>query len=280
MRWVDVWGELAEFCKGCPVCQGSTWAVQPQREAFTSEGVRCACWEIYQSALVLWRRGFPKQYLTYFYDPGYPLDTSEYAPEVVAAFNKKFPISNTWQMSEEDDAALTYFTSERIAVERNGLSLFIYGAKGCGKTALATSLTMEVAKRYNRPSGPDGQWAVNFVSCDAIYEAVGNRVQSGRELIERCLDANFLVIDDLRLQATGFLADDAYERIHRILQHRSQNLLPTIITANKVGSEADFKPNSVSSFLGISKSIPERFGRYRMISLTNDPLRPEPVWSL
>lgn len=268
IKWIDTWGSEADFCSKCPSCKGTGWLTSARR---------CFCWYIYKASLRLWGCAFPRAYLAYHMEPAYPYSQS--LSDVAKEF---YPASTIWDMASADEEAINYFLDNWEEVRKQGLSLFIYGPKGCGKTAFATSIAIEITKRSLRSdgSGWDGSWVPSFICCDAIYEAVALRSRVTSELIERAMDADFLVLDDLRIQGQGVIASDASERIHRILQHRSYNNLPTIITANKVGNAADFQPNAVTGFLGIASTIPDRFGRYRMIQLTNDVIRSEPKWSV
>jgi len=279
MRWIDAWGSQEDFSRTCPLCGGSTW-IKPQEMGIIARtgGVRCPCWHVYNAALRLWQRGFPKAYLRCFFDPSHGVDINTYSEDVQSAFFQNYPESQAWSFDDDDHSALTFFLENYCGqVRQHGLSLFIHGPKGAGKTALATALAVEAAKRYHREGGWDGSWLPSFVAVEAIYEGL-SRKDKGVSIVDSCFDADLLVLDDLRMNATGYIAADTYERIHRILQHRSQQCLPTIITANKVGAEGDFAPNSISAFLGISKEVPKKYGRFRFIGLKNDPLRPDSLW--
>jgi hypothetical protein len=241
---------------------------------------RCACWTMYYAAQQLWDKGFPRAYLRYYWDSGYPVDHGMVSEEDSAAFEDRFPNSTAWMMSKEDNDACQFFSEWGHDVATKGLSLLLYGGKGCGKSALATSLALEATKRNLDPTGWRDSWKPYWLSCDHLYEIIQQRGPVVRETMAAVEKASLLVVDDLRWVATGFAAADLVERLHRILQVRTQSLLPTIITANRIGECGDLQPNAVTAFLGISDTIPVRYGHYRMISLTNDPLRPNAAWSI
>lgn len=278
-EWIEQWGSPADHSKPCPICKGSGWLERSTGlfQHASDITARCPCWLIYSSAQQLWHHGFPRAYLKYFWDASWPAQLTDAEWE---AFAEVYPTSMAWGMTEAEQQACDFFAGWSKPVRTQGLSLLIHSVKGSGKSALATALAAEVTKRNMDPTGWRGKWQPAWISCESIYEQIGLRGQGIRELTEKAESATLLVLDDLRWQPTGYLAQDLVERLHRILQTRSNNLLPTIITANRAGNDGDLQANSVTAFLGISDKIPERYGRYRMIHLSNDPLRPLAAWSI
>jgi hypothetical protein len=284
--WMEQFGDLGSWSQGCPVCQGSqfrTRSVAQVVAAFTDASEdRCPCWRIFHANAALWEHGFPRGYLAYNWDASWPLDTTT-PPEVLARWQQRFPDSNVWSLEERDERALVYWADPHPDVFRRGLSLVLWGEKGTGKTALATVLVKELQKRRGLDAaGIRGDFAARFVACDELFDLVHGRNGAGqRRSFSELLTADVVVLDDLRFSYGGYAVAEFIERVHYLLQHRAGSNLPTVLTVNKVGAAQDFVPNAVSQFLGIAGGdMPASFGKYRFVQLTNEPLRPEPEWSL
>lgn len=283
-RWVDAWPSPTDWSKACPICQGRQVYIERVPPTFDrSFGIgvfdngrdkRCPCWQIYYAAQKCWDVGFPRGYLNYFYDPGYPINSVH--PELEKAFLEAFPKADAWTMSEADAADVMRFL-DSVEAQQHGLSLCVYGEKGVGKTAFATAIAAEMVKRYGLDfTGWRNSWVPAYVTSDTIFASISNR--QGRN-VDHFLDVDFLVIDDVRLSQSGFIGDEFVERLHNLLQWRSANNLCTVLTANKIGQNADSAPNAISAFLGLTGNVPNAYGKYRFIKLTNVPLRPLSPWN-
>jgi len=283
MLWVESYGSYSEWCSECPICKGQRFLSESSplqlglafREA-SSEA--CPCWFLYCAMQRLWAQEYPKGYLGWNWDSTYPL--SELPPE--HPWYTRHPESFAWSFSEADEEALRFWVNNPLAVVSKGLSLVIHGDKGVGKSSLATVLSKELVKRRGvDASGYISEFVVRFLVGDELYQYLNMRDRAGHEVLNTALRASLLVIDDLRLAYTGFANTELVERVHSLLQHRAGNNLPTIVTMNKLSKSADFKPNSVTEFLGIEATgIPDKFGKYRFIQVTNEPMRPAPDWEI
>jgi hypothetical protein len=219
----------------------------------------------------------------YDWDSGWPVLGPQTPPELHKKWESVFPDSYAWTFSTEDENAVRFWVDNPGVVDEKGLSVLLYGGKGVGKTSLATTLSKEYTKRV----GVDNTGAIRafrpqFMVAESLYELLSTRSWHGLELYQKSISASILVLDDLRLSFSGYVANDYFERIHSCLQHRASNNLPTIITANKAEDRKDFQANCVTEFLGISSAagVPEKFGKYRFIQLDNQALRPDAEWEL
>jgi DNA replication protein DnaC len=286
--WLSTYGTLAEWCDKCPVCKGTQFKHLSVEEKFSmwrdSETERCSCWKLYVVMQRLWMQEFPRGYLRWNWDSQWPYDLNN-QKELVEKWNEVYPDSYAWQFdpSTTDEKAVLHWVDNPNEVAMKGLSLFLHGSKGTGKTALATVLSKEYTKRRGLDAtGTIGDFIPSFLVCDELYQYLSDKGDwKGRETANKAMRADLLVLDDLRLNYTGYVQTEMAERLHAFLQYRAGCNLPTIITANKMGSAQDFSNNCVTEFLGISKEgTPDRFGKYRFIKLANEPLRPEPEWSV
>lgn len=279
--WVDRFGTIQGWSQSCPICRGTTFVdstveqiVMPFRSA---DERRCACWHLYVAMQGLWLGGFPKGFLSFNFDSIYPCQ--DMTDPIATSWKEKFPDSYAWEMSEEDLSALNYWVQEAKTVAQKGLSLVLVSGKGTGKSALATSLAKEFVKRQGLDScGLVSDFSAMWLVADALYEDLGKGWR-GKDLLGPCMKADLLVIDDLRMAYRGFTAVDYIERVHSLLQYRSGNSLPTIITTNKIAQGQDYESNAITEFIGVTRDeIPQRFGKYRFVRLTNAALRPSSDW--
>jgi hypothetical protein len=284
MQWAESFGTWQEWSSGCSVCQGQRFLGSadplqigmPFREASSDA---CPCWFLYMAMQRLWSKEFPKAYLLWNWDSTFPLKTPLAADH---AWYVKHPESFAWRFSEPDEEAIRFWVNTPEVVVNKGLSLVIHGDKGVGKSSLATVLSKELVKRRGvDASGYISDFTVRFLVGDELYQYLGMRSREGHAVLDEAFKSSLLVIDDLRLAYTGFVNTELVERVHSILQSRAGNNLPTIITMNKLSKSADFKPNSVTEFLGIDADhVPDKFGKYRFVQVINDPMRPAPDWTL
>jgi hypothetical protein len=280
MTWVERFGDQEQWSTGCCLCGGRTFSNREDlTSAFqTSSTDRCPCWVLYMTMLRLWGQEFPKGYIQWNWDSTYPLDSFPSNHE----WYQKHPESWVWKFSEEDESAIRFWVDNPVKVSTLGLSMVLYGEKGVGKSALATVLAKEYTKREGIDStGYKSSFVPRFLVCDELYEYLTNRNWQGREIANNAMRSQLLVLDDLRMSYTGYVKSEYVERIHSFLQFRAGNNLPTIITSNKLGASQDFESNPITEFLGLVKGeMPSKFGKYRFINLTNNPLRPDPDWEV
>lgn len=283
--WLETFSNDKTWSADCPICHGSQFLEDRQDRKskvwVDSSDSRCPCWINYTTMARLWDQGFPRGYLKFNWDGSYPL-----APDGSQRWSEwehwKCQDSYIWQFNESDEQAVRYWVDNPDEVDRRGLSIVLYGAKGTGKTSLATTLAKELTKRKGvDASGSNEKFIPRFMVCDELYESLSSKDWKLRESSKQAMQAQVLVLDDLRLNYTGYVQVEYAERMHSFLQYRSGSNMPTIITANKLGTTQDHGSNCVTDFLGIQNNeYPERFGKFRFIGLTNSPLRPDPEWSL
>lgn len=279
--WQERFGDLKNWSTSCPICKGTSFLALSTDRVFApfrdEADQRCPCYYLFLSMQALWVGSYPKDYLTLNYDSSYP--ASQLPSAIEAVWDLRFPDSHAWLMAPEDEAALAYWVDNADAVATKGLSLVLYGDKGTGKSALATTLSKEFVKRRGIDAcNLRSDFSVRWLVADALYEDLGKGWRS-KDAYGPCLNADLLVLDDLRMAYRSAVAAEYLERIHSLLQHRSGNGLPTIITANKIAEGQDHVSNAITEFLGIdSDGVPQRYGKYRFVRLTNTALRPASEW--
>lgn len=113
--------------------------------------------------------------------------------------------------------------AEKLAdsVSRIGSWIYIYGKNGTLKSTLAYCIAMELIKR-----GYDVQCVSTYDLMDAMRVPDSN----DRDFYERARKCGILVLDDLGKEATA--SAYACERLFSLIDTRSKELLPTIITSN------------------------------------------------
>jgi DNA replication protein DnaC len=143
------------------------------------------------------------------------------------------------------------------AVSISSEGLFLHGVTGCGKTYTAVEYFFK--------------WCMDFGSCvncmfwetpeliDAMRQESGEKtehstenaqeVKMPRRIMERCCTAPILVLDDLGSEK---LTDWGIERITLLINHRYNELRPTIVTSNLTIDEIK---RSISQRIGSRLSV-------------------------
>lgn len=109
---------------------------------------------------------------------------------------------------------------EARSKEVNGIYLF--GSPGRGKTHLAAGLLRELLQK---------EVFCIYVKCAELLPSLRSHFRGGdkEKVVAPLLEADFLVLDDLGAEEKqGWFLDDLY----RVLDHRMEWLLPTVITSN------------------------------------------------
>jgi len=137
-------------------------------------------------------------------------------------------------------AAAETFAREGSVVERGAerCALLLTGAFGVGKTWLATAVFKQLVWNDVAAEVPGGParyvWAVfdDFVrDVQDTYSAASERTSEAA--LARYRDAAVLLLDDVGdLDAPGAESDDRRRLLYSVLNHRSNWLLPTLLTSN------------------------------------------------
>lgn len=281
LTWAERFGTINDWSVGCPICRGETYVDVPIEQRLMpfrdANQPRCACWYLYLSMQALWLGGYPKGYVELNLSSAYPL--VRMPADVEVSWQARHPDSHAWEMQEDDRRALQGWHEKADDTALRGLSVVLFGDKGTGKSSLATAMAKEFSKRRGVDScGLCKGFSARWLVADSLYEDIG-RGWRARDLLGPCMQADVLVIDDLRMAYKGVLAVEYIERIHSLLQFRAGNCLPTVITTNKIAQGQDYESNAITEFLGVARDeIPQRFGKYRFVRLTNTALRPLSEW--
>jgi len=124
--------------------------------------------------------------------------------------------------------------------------LYIHGPVGCGKSALAYAIAGEIIKR-----GFDVEaWYIPdlYAAIKAGYDESGRPDEF--EIVERCVRADLLVLDDL---GTERVTEWSTEVVMRIVDRRYRECRPLIVTSNvtpiEIGAVDDLKAQRIASRL-------------------------------
>lgn len=131
--------------------------------------------------------------------------------------------------------------------------LCMSGEFGNGKTHLAVSVLRQVG---------DGMMITN----DKLMQRVSKRYDDHRErdVIEDCQSATLLIIDDVGMSRGG---SDELPALHRILDHRYGEIMPTILTSNLPLDE-------FRNFIGPRMSDRLSEASFRVLKFTGPSKRP------
>lgn len=113
----------------------------------------------------------------------------------------------------------------------DGQGLFLYGSAGAGKTVLSAQLLLDVRKHL----WLNGQnKTVGFVSVPSLFarlkRSFDTKDENQYEILDELNNTWLLVLDDLGMSGTP--SNWLLETLYVIINHRYENLLPTIFTSN------------------------------------------------
>lgn len=128
-----------------------------------------------------------------------------------------------YEIDESDSHMLAKRGAVEWSQERASDWLLLVGASGTGKTHLAKAATVAIL---------GAQRGVLYATATELAEAVRTAQGEGTEyvdMVQRAMRAETLILDDLgREYQTTFWVD----RLHRIIDYRSDRNLPTMVTSN------------------------------------------------
>jgi DNA replication protein DnaC len=110
-------------------------------------------------------------------------------------------------------------------------SLYLSGSAGSGKTYASVALLKGLIEKQEYP------WIIykrSYELDDELLEAVSNRQESF--VLEKYHEVPFLFIDDLGVERVN---DRVIKQYYSIIDHRLNNLLPTVFTSNILRKDID-----------------------------------------
>ena len=142
---------------------------------------------------------------------------------------------------------------------KDGRWAYIHGGNGTLKSTLAYCVAMILLNRGER---------VQCVSSYDLMDAMRTPSESDKAMYERAREVDFLILDDLGKEATA--SEYACERLFSIIDTRSKEMRPTVITSNFKLSELarNIPMNGVG--VAIASRIKEDAA---MVELTGDDRR-------
>lgn len=133
--------------------------------------------------------------------------------------------------------------------------IFLTGITGCGKTHLAVAVLRELAK--------EGKASLFKNVSELLLDIRGSFREGAKiteqELVEKYSVAPVLVLDDLGSEKSS---EYAINTLYIIINHRDQELLPTIITSNLTLTEIEIKLNAriasrISGLRNVKLTMPD-----------------------
>jgi len=170
------------------------------------------------------------------------------------------------------DKVLQFFMSNPLKVFEDGLSLYIHGALGIGKTLCSVILAEKFAAAFGVEGVCDYKPHLSIKFMEAWKFVSESKKKGDNKEFYGFWDASLFVLDDLsneyKSQNNPAYVDKLYETF---LRHRISNCLATIITTNVVPKEVPGLYNDkITSLLGIKMKQNDEYkmvGRFVEIKL-------------
>ncbi len=223
----------------CKQCDGS---------GYKEDGTSCYCRLLFKVINRLYPRGFPEEYLL--------LDKDE--------------IFQNIKMDKESKLILDWYLANFEKIYQQGLSLYIYGTLGIGKTSLA----ILIAKEYALWCLSDDNYIWDFNAYYMDIQTFSDFLKKEDFIESEKWTAKFFVLDEFGRDAMIDKSRDWIIRgIERFLRYRIANGLPTIICSNITPERLyELYGEGISSLLGVVGN--EMSGlAYRAIKLEGTDLR-------
>jgi len=178
-----------------------------------------------------------------------------------------------------DIQKINFFIKNPQEVYDNGLSLYIHGPLGVGKTFCSVWLAEEFVSAFSPEGLCEYKYDLKVTFMEASQFVMKSRLYNNEELKEfyKTFDSNLFVLDDLsneyKSQANPQYVDKLYEMF---LRHRISHCLATIITSNVKPSDVENKYNEkIASLMGIkqTKIDFEMAGRFAEVQLEGPDCR-------
>jgi len=206
-----------KFVNSCKICKGI---------GFLDDGRVCDCLIKFRIYNRLLPRGFPEEYLDL----------------------EKDEILKNIKMKKESEKICQWFLKNLDFVLDKGLSLFITGKIGIGKTSLAIILAKEIARWCLSEEHYQWDFEAYYLDIDTFCMKVK------KDEISNIMGATVVVLDEFGRDAFFTEAKDWIIReLERFLRYRIANRLVTIICSNvPVDNLVNIYGERISSLLGIS----------------------------
>jgi DNA replication protein DnaC len=225
----------SEFLSQCKVCGGVGFV----------GGSACECLREFRVWNRLLRRGFPEEYLDLSLDV----------------------VLRNVSMSDEDRRLLDWYVSNFAYVRERGLSLYIWGSVGVGKTGLA----VVIAKEYARWCLSDERYIWDF---SAFYSDLSAFFEAREDSEEGSWNADLYVLDEFGRDILGQdVRDWLVRRLERFVRFRVAQRKVTILVSNLEPSRiAGSYGEGMASVIGVVGDNVDGIA-YRSIHLLGSDLR-------